>query len=279
MKKALLTIFLSLMIMTTYSQNKEKIKGSRNVTTQEHKINSFNRLIVGEEFKIDLIEGAEPGVFIEADENLHDVIKFNVADSTLYFSTTHRITTRKKINIKVTYTDVLKQIETNGQGEVSSLTSINIDDLVLMHSGTSKAFLNIKTTKFKLINSEKAKVKMNVTAKLATLELNENSKTEALIQSDSIQVDLYQRADAKIEGNAAYLNIRADNSTNFNGKNLTANNCEIISDLNCDVYVQVVESLVIEASGNSEVYIYDNPKIALNKFSDNAKLHKKELKQ
>lgn len=279
MKKALLTTFATLMILTTYSQNKEKIKGSKNVTTQEHKINSFNRLIVGEDFKIDLIEGSEAGVFIEADDNLHEVIKFNVADSTLYFNTTHRITTSKKINIKVTFTNVLKQIETNGQGEVSSLTSINIDDLVLMHSGTSRAFLNIKTTKFKLINSEKAKVKLNVTTKLATLELNENSKTEALIQSDSLQVDLYQRSNAKIEGDTGYLNVRADNSSNFNGKNLTANICEIISDLNCDVYVHVVESLAIEASGNSEVYIYDNPKIALNKFSDNAKLHKKELKQ
>jgi len=45
-----------------------------------------------------------------------------------------------------------------------------------------------------------------------------------------------------------------------------------------DVYVQVTENLSIEASGSSEVYIYDNPKIVINKFMDTSKLHKKEMK-
>ena len=142
-KKALLTLCFCLLAMATYSQ-KDKIKGSKNVTTQETRINSFNRIVVGEKFKVDLIEGDEASVFIEADDNLHDVIKFNVADSTLYFSTSMRITTSRKMNIKVTYTNTLKQIETLENGEVSSLTSINLDDIVLVHSGTSKAFLNVK---------------------------------------------------------------------------------------------------------------------------------------
>lgn len=277
MKKALLLTFGFLLFSSTYGQNKEKIKGNKNVTIQETNVNSFNRIVVGEKFKIDLIEGIEASVFIETDDNLHDVIKFNVADSTLYFTTAKRITTSKKINIKVTYTKTLNQIETIETGEVSSLTSINLDDIVLVHSGNSKAYLNIKCSKFKLINNDKAKANLNVVAKLSTLELNENSKTEALIQSDSIQVDLYQRAEAKIEGYTEYLNIRADNSTNFIGKDLTAKTCELISDLNSDVHVQVVDSLTIEVSGNSEVYIYDNPKITLNKFSETAKLHKKEM--
>ncbi|NND51164.1 MAG: DUF2807 domain-containing protein [Flavobacteriaceae bacterium] len=277
-KKALFTLSAILLITTAYSQNNEKIKGSRNVTTQETPINSFNRIVVGEDFKIDLIEGPSASVFVEADDNLHDVIKFYVTDSTLTFNTSMRITTSKKISIKVSYTQALKYIETIEGAEVSSLTSINLDEVVLKHSGTSRAYLNIKTSKLKLINSEKAKLKLNINAKLASLELNENSKTEALIQSDSIQVDLYQRSEAKIEGDADYLNIRADNYSNFVGKNLSANSCDIIADLNCDVYVQVIDNLSIEASGNSEVYIYENPTIALKKFSDSAKLHKKELK-
>ena len=277
-KNALLTVVATLLFFSAYGQKKEKIKGDRNVTTKETRINSFNRIVVGEKFKIDLIEGNEASVFVEADDNLHDVIDFSVADSTLYFNTSKRITTSKKISIKVTFTKALRQIETKENGEVSSLTSINLDDIVLVHSGSSKAFLNIKTSKFKLINNDKAKLRLNVTTTLATLELNENSKTEALIETDSMQVDLYQRADAKIEGNANLLNIRADNSSNFVGKNFTTTNCEVISDLNADVYIQVTENLTVDASGNSEVFIYDNPKIVINKFTDTSKLHKKEMK-
>jgi len=277
-KKALLTLSAILLFTTTCSQNNDKIKGSRNVTSNETPINSFNRIVVSEDFKIDLIEGTEAKVFVEADDNLHDVIVFQVADSTLRFITSKRITTRKKISIKVSYTKALKYIETIDQGEISSLTSINLDEVILKHSGTSRAFLNIKTSKFKLINSDRAKLKLNINTRLASLELNENSKTEALIQTDTMQIDLYQRSEAKIEGDVDYLNIRADNFSNFVGKNLSANSCDVISDLNSDVYVHVIDNLGIEASGNSEIYIYENPAIVLKKFTDNAKLHKKELK-
>jgi hypothetical protein len=278
LKKALLTVFVMFLFTTSYSQNKEKIKGDRNLTIQETKINSFNKIVVGDKFKIDLIEGESASVFVETDSNLHDVIRFNVADSTLYFDTSHRITSSKKMDIKVTYTKTLKEIETIEDGEVSSLTSINLPIISLKHSGTSRAFLNIKATNFNLINNGRAKLKLNVTTKLATLQLNENTSVDALFEADSIQVDLYQRAEAKIEGNVSYLNVRADNSTNFVGKELTATNCEVVTDLTCDVYVQVSDSLQIEASGSSEVYIYNNPKITLNKFVDTAKIHKKELK-
>ena len=275
-KNALLTTCLSLFMLVAYSQ-KDKIKGSKNVTVHETDIDAFNRIVVGEKFKIDLIEGSEASVYIEADDNLHDVIQFEVVDSSLVFSTNMRITTSRKMSIKVTYTNALRQIETIENGQVSSLTSLNIDDIVLVHTGNSKAFLNVKSSKFKLINSEKSKVKLNLTTNLATLELNEGSKTEALITADSLQVDLYQRASAKIEGETDYLNVRADNSSTFTGKNMTATNAEVTADLNCDVYVQVLENLSISATGNSEVYIYESPKIDLKSFSDLAKLHKKEL--
>ncbi|PTM06446.1 MAG: DUF2807 domain-containing protein [Bacteroidetes bacterium] len=262
----------------SFSQNNEKIKGDRNVTSRETKIEPFNRIIVGEDFKIDIIEGAQASIFIEADDNLHEVIKFNVADSILKFETTSKITSSKKINIKVIYTNALSQIETFEDGEISSLTSVNLDKVVLKNTGSSKAFLNIKTNDFTFINSDRAKVKLNVTTKIAKLELAENSKVDALINADSLNVDLYQRSDAKIEGTLKHLNIRADNSSNFVGKDLTSSTCELLSEGSSDVAVQVTTSLTINATGNSEVYIYANPKITLNKFTDTAKLYKKEMK-
>lgn len=279
LKNALLIIFTISCFTTGFSQNKDKIKGDRNVTSRETKINSFNRIIVGENFKIDIIEGNEASVFIETDDNLHDIIKFTVADSTLSFQTTHRITSSKKINIKVIYSNTLKQIETFENGEISSLTSINLDVVILKNTGTSKAFLNIKTKDFTFINSDRAKVKLNVTSNMAKLELAENSKVEALINADTLNVDLYQRSDAKIEGTLKHLKIRADNSTNFVGKDLTSSTCELLCEGSSDVAVQVTDNLIVDATGSGEVYIYADPIITLNKFADTAKLHKKEMKK
>lgn len=89
---------------------------------------------------------------------------------------------------------------------------------------------------------------------------------------------MYQSADAKIEGTLTNLNIRTDNSSNFVGKDLTSNNCELLCEGNSNVSVQVLENITIEASGSSEVYLYGNPKITLTKFVDTAKLYKKEMK-
>jgi hypothetical protein len=112
---------------------------------------------------------------------------------------------------------------------------------------------------------------------MANLELAENSKVDALINADTLNVDLYQRSDAEIEGTLKYLKVRADNSSNFVGKNLTTSTCDLLCESNSDVAVQVTDSLNIDVSGSSEVYIYAEPKIRLQKFAGTAKLHKKEM--
>jgi Putative auto-transporter adhesin, head GIN domain len=277
-KKALIIAIITLFSTLGFCQQKERIKGNRNVTPRETKVNSFNKIIVGESFKIDIIEGNEASVFIEADDNLHDIISFNVVDSTLKFQTLKKITSSKKINIKVIYTKTLKHIETIDNGEISSLTSVNLDELILKNSGTSRAYLNIKTKNIKVINGDRARVKLNLTTNLATLELSENSKLDAIMNADSLQIDMYQSADAKIEGTLSTLSLRTDNTSKFIGKDLATNNCDLLSEGSSNVSVQIIENLSIQASGSSEVSIYNNPKIVINKFVDMAKLYKKEMK-
>ena len=278
-KKGFILAFILLCNTIVYAQRKEKVKGNKNVTTQETPINSFNKILVGEDFFIDIIEGESASVFIEVDENLHDVIQFNVADSVLSFKTTKKITSSKKLNIKVIYTTSLKEIETIDDGEISSLTSINLDDVSVKSSGTSKAFLNIKSQTFNLASSDRARVKLNVTSNEAKFELSDNSKLDALINVDRMLIDLYQRTDAKVRGNLDKLKVRASNSSNLEGKELVSINCEILSEDSSDVAVNVTEELFIDVSGSGEIYIYDNPKITLSKFANTAKLHKKEQRK
>jgi len=279
LKKGLLFTFIILFSTLTQAQKKAKIKGDKNVTAQETPINSFNKILVGEDFFIDIIVGESAAVFIEADDNLHDVIQFNVADSVLSFKTTKKITSSKKLSIKVIYTNSLKEIETVDGGEISSLTSIDLDDITVKSSGTSKVFLNVKSQNFKLTSTDRSRVKLNVTSNETKFELSENSKLDALINADRMLLDSYQRTDAKVRGNLDKLKVRASNSSNIEGKELVSVNCEILSEDNSNVAVNVTNELFIDVSGNGEIYIYDDPKITISKFSDTAKLHKKELKK
>ena len=105
--------------------------------------------------------------------------------------------------------------------------------------------------------------------------MSDNSKLDALINSKEFKLDSYQRASIDIEGTAVNSIIRVDNSSNFDGSNFTTTNCQLICDINSDVYIDVVESIQIEASGSSEVYLYGEPQITILKFTDTAKLQKK----
>lgn len=280
-KKLLSVVLITLFSTNTIAQG--KIKGNKNVTTIQTEVNAFNKIIVDEKFTINFMKDDIASVEIKTDENLHDVIKFNVTDSVLNFKTTKRITSKKKLEITVRYTNVLREIELNDNAELNSVNIIDNVGILLKINDGARANLNLKNYTFKLINNNDAKLKfsskskLNIESKLVDLELNESSKTEALITCDSLHVNMYQRANAKIEGDVVYMKANIINSTNFTGKNLNVMNCNVITEDSSNLSIQATDELEIEASGTSDVSIYGDPKITITKFEDSAKLHKREL--
>lgn len=279
------THFILLILMFTSLSNlsQNKIKGNKNATIIETEVNSFNKLIVDENFKVELIKGETASVEIETDENLHEIININVTDSILKLKTLKRIISSKKMNITIKYSDALKNIVLNDNAEISAANTIDNFDICLEINDNAKAFLNIKNYSFKLTNNNNSKLrlspncKLNIESQIVNLELSEGSKTEALITCDSLIVDMYQRADAKIEGNTKLMRANNINSTNLYSKNLTVENCEAIIEDNSNFTIQVNKNLYLEASGRTEVSVYGEPKITLSKFTEEATLHKKEL--
>ena len=280
------TKFISLVILalfTSITLGQSKIKGNKNVTIIQTEINSFNKLVLGEKFTVSLIKDNVASIEIKTDENLHDVIKFNVSDSILRLKTTKRITSKKELEITVRYTESLNEIELNDDAELNSVNAIDNSNVVLRLNDDAKANLNLRTHTFKLINNNTSTLKLNarsrfnIDSKFVELELNESSSSEALITCDSLKLDMYQRAFAKIEGDVKFLKANTINSSNFIGKNLAVNYCEIIAEDSSDFEIQALDEIIIESSGSSEVFIYGDPKITINKFSDTSRLYKKEL--
>ncbi len=275
MKKILLIlIFMMVAAPTIIAQ--EKIKGDRNVTIKQTYIDDFETIVVDGDFSIEIVYNSKPSVNVEADDNLHDVIQFDVVDGVLTFVETTRITSKKKLSITVNYGDALKNIETRGDGEIRSLTSMELGDATLTTSDNSRAYLNIKAKNFMYKSSGKSKTRLNLTADSIKVELNDNTKLDALINSKVADFDLYLRSDAVIEGTANSSIIRLDNSTNFNSPKFDVKTADASLEDNSDLTIGVNESITIAASGNSEIYLYGSPVITITKFEDTAKLQKKK---
>ncbi len=276
MKNLLPIIFFSLLSFTLCTaQSTEKIKGNRNVTIQQTNIESFHTIALDEDFEVEVIYDKNPYVEVETDENLHEFIEFQVIDSVLTFNKTTKITSKKKLNIKVTYNDALKHIETSGNSEILSLATMDLENGSLKTRGSSKAGLTINSDNFDFSADDKSKAKLNITSENCIINLSGNSKVEALINTTELTTTLYQRALAIIEGSCDIAKLDLDNNTQFNGKNFTINTCDVVCEISSDAYLEVLENINIEASGTSSIYLYQNPKIIINKLADTAKLQKK----
>lgn len=272
LKFRLLYIFILYSVFAIEAQ--EKIKGNRNVTIVKTEVGTFHTIDLDEDFDVEIIFNQTPSVEIETDENLHEHIEFNVIDSVLTFNKKARLR-EKTLRIKVAYNSYLKHIKTTDDAEILSLTTLNLADANVVAKGSSKVGLTIKTNNLNLEADDRAKLKLNLTSENSNMLLSGNSKLEALVNTVNFSGILYQRANAEIEGSCNIAKLEQDNYSQFDGKNFTINSCSVICNIGSDAYLEVMDNINIEASGTSAIYLYENPKIVIDKMTDTSKLQKR----
>lgn len=278
MKRISLLLVLLLLASTAFAQKKEKLKGSRMVTTAQKEISEFENIEVEDNLEVFLIKGDKCELEINADDNLHDAISIVNNGGTLRLSVANDVYGEKKLSVKITYTDGLKMMIAKDETNITALTDIKLDNFTFKTSGNSKVFATIKAKVFTLMANDKSKTELNVTAENTMFELSKNSQLKALVSSPKMKFDMYQKATATIEGDVNDLKLRLDNGTNFTGKNLTAKNAEAILEGNASASLNVAVNAILEISGKSEMELYGEQRIELRKFTDNASLRKRPIK-
>lgn len=278
MKKALLIFSLFIATNIAFGQKKDKIKGSKIVTIEKKKIENFNSLEVSDELEITLVKGTECGLEIEADDNLHEAIAIEVANNNIKISTTKDIISAKKVSIRITYTDAFTSVTSKNESSVIALSELDLGAIEFKSFDSSKLFLNAKVGNFKLQMNDKSYAEINLKSDQSSISLSKNSKLKALIASLSLTIDMYQKTNAVVEGDTEKFKLRLDNNASFTGNNLTSKEAEISVESYTTASVHATNSLKIAAVGKSEISIFGDPKIEVEKFSDNAVLQKKPTK-
>lgn len=277
MKKFYL-ILLSLFSISTFAQNKEKVKGSKIVTMTQKTIESFKTLEVEDNLEIFLVKGKECAVEIEADDNLHEYIDFKIAGSNLRITTTKHLNSFKKLSVRVTYTDDFNMVIAKNETNVTALSDIDLTDITFKSYDYAKLYLNAKTKTFTLMANDKSKIELNLKSDKAAIDISKNANVKALIAAIDLKIDLFQKSSSTIEGDVNTLKLRLDNNADFTGNKLTANNIQIFSDGYSNAKVQVKNTIAVDAAGKSEIEITGEPKIEIKRFTDNAVLRKKAIK-
>ncbi|MBY0486343.1 MAG: DUF2807 domain-containing protein [Flavobacteriaceae bacterium] len=278
MKKSILLLALVLISSLAFSQKKEKVKGSKIVTTEIKKIENFEALEVLDNLEVFLVKGTECGLEIEADDNLHDAIDIVLNGSTLKLSTLKNAFGYKKLSIRITYTDDFKSVIARNEASITALADVELDSVTFKSYDESNLFLNSKSKNITILMDDKSKAELNSKAEKTSITLSKNAKLKALITSKELTFDMYQKTDAVVEGDIDSLKLRLDNNASFEGKKLITKTAELTAELYSKASILVDTSITIEASGKSEIQLFGDQKIELKRFVDSAILIKKPTK-
>ncbi|MDX1720156.1 MAG: DUF2807 domain-containing protein, partial [Salegentibacter mishustinae] len=259
-----------------FSCGAQKIKGSGNVTTEKNRLPDFHSIEIAGDFEVELKKGSTAMMEVEADDNLHSIIRGEVIDRTLYLKPSKEIGKSKSQEIIITYPENLQKINVSGKVELEAEGELYAEELKITSREDAEVYLTITATKFDLFNEGDSKIELNLTAEDAYFQLNGSSDIEALVNAPRFKVDTYEKAKAKIEGEVDDLQLRAEHSTKFDGRRLTAITAVVIAEGKSKNEIEVLDKLTLTAKNRSEIELYGSPEIDLLEFSEKAVLAKKD---
>ena len=275
-------ITLSILLLSIYAigQKKEKVKGSRIVKLEQKEIASFKSIEVEDNLEVFLVKGKECALEIEADDNLIQYVEYKLAGSNLRISTAKDLSSYKKLSVRVTYTDDFTMVVAKNETNVTALSDVVLDNITFKSFDYAKLFLNAKTKNFTLMANDKSKVELNLKSEKTAIDLSKSATLKALISSNEMKFDMYQKSSAEIEGDIVDLKLRLDNNTDFVGRKLMVKNASLETNGYSKSVVNISNLVTINAADNSEIELYgDILKYDLKHFSDNAILRKKSVKK
>lgn len=272
--KKLLILSLLLSPIFLVAQRKPKIKGNRSVIEVREDLPAFNAIELNDDLDIRLRKSSTEGYEITADDNLIDVLKFKVKDSTLVVSSFYIIKAKKKLEITINYTAI--EAITQRDGKIAMEGILATDNLELNLYGSSK--INIKasafTTSLNMEDTSKGDFNLDVDSLYVNLKQRSDAKIYAV--SSAKKVELFNNASLDFEGTTDSLNLKMYNNSKFVGQKMESVSAKVFIEESASARVNAYKSLELTSKGNGKTYLYNDPRISILEFLDTSQLIKKK---
>jgi len=275
MKKNTALLLLLLFTTVAFAQKREKIKGTKVVTTSLKEVGDFDAIEAEDNLEIYLERGEKNEIKIEADDNLHDIVGMDLREKVLRLYTSKESTIFKKLVVHVTYTKSLTKVTAKNEAKIYAIQELLLDDITFNSVDFSKLYLNVNAKKFSLIADDKSKSEINLKADEASLQLSKNSSIKSLVSSIKFKCDLYQKSSAALEGIAEKATIRLDNNSSFTGTKFNLKEANVTAESYATGSILAEISISLAIGDKAEISLLGKPKIELTRFSEEAKLFKK----
>ncbi len=268
----ILLLFASPLILA--AQRKPKIKGSRIVSQVNEELPPFNAILLNDDLDIVLNKSFGPGYEIMADDNLIDILKFKVEDSTLIISSYYDVTAKKQFDITVNYLE-LKAISVK-KGSVLTMDPIESDELFIDGFGQSRLDIKARAEVLDINLEDASKADFNVDADSLNISLNKKVQANIYAVNEVSLVELEGQSALVFEGTSQHVEAKLTGYSKYKAENMESMSQKVDAEKDSDVRINVLQQLELNARDRAKIVLYGNPGIVINEFTDSVQLIKKE---
>ena len=272
--KNIIIFFIALTTLAVSAQRKPKIKGNKSIVEVNEDLPFFNAIEVRDDLEIILKETAIPGYSISADDNLIDILRFDVVDSTLVIRSFYKITAKKQLEITVNFNE-LKRIIIQ-QGKVITKDMINSDELKISTYGSSKLVLNARASIMNILMEGNSTGDFNLQSDSLNLNLRDKVNLNLYGIISNSNIEMYNNSSAEVEGTLDTLNIKLFGSSNIKAQKMEAGVISADLEETTRARLYAYKSIELSSSGAAKTYLWGNPKIILKEFLNTSELYKRE---
>ncbi len=272
-------IVLCLFLLSTSLIAQDKLKGNKEVTSENKNISDFTKIEIIDNVDVLLVYNKSQSVTVETDSNLQNAILTEVKDGILTVRTNSRIIRKKKLIIHIKVNEGIEEIFAYNNANVKSKNLLVIDSITINAFDNSDFDLKLNS-KIATVNSKKtSNLKLEILCQETFINAEESSDIEATIDNQNTVIYSLDRSSVSLEGTTGYLEVETLGNSAFKGEDFISINAMVNATNNTDVYIHATESIDIFAKNSAKVYLYSNPTITLSEFFDKASLHKKEIQK
>jgi hypothetical protein len=236
MKKGFLSLLFLLISITVFAQKKPKISGDKNVTTVTKVLmEDFNAIEIDDELKVTINQSDKNGYTLTTDQNLQDIVQFNVKDNILKIYTVNKITSSKKLDIQLNFKMVQHLILKNDV-KVESDGKIRSDNVLYITAYNSSNFeLDVKADDVFVTMQRNAGGKLKAISKNMTIIMNDRTDLKASVQSDKTSVTLTKSAQLSLTGDSEFAAFNLKDTSELDARKMRVSSADLYTSNNADV--------------------------------------------
>lgn len=272
--KKLIFCILALTISWGNAQRKPKIKGNKDVVEVSYSLPEFNAIELNDDLDIVLERSSAIGYDLIADDNLIDILKFEVVDGTLVISSFYKITGKKKLEITVQFNQLNSLIIREGKITMRGKTSTDLFEVTTF--GSAKAEVSADADVISLKMSGNSSGTFNFDTDSLNLDFADRIDTRVYASSGTTNVTMRKNAGVTLEGTSDSLNLDIKGNGNLKAQKFEAAVVKADLDETPTVRINAYRDFELYSKGSSKTYLYGNPKIIIHEFLDTSELLKRK---